>query len=228
MKLIHHGGLPVVQNKSVASQLKRLRLLSITGLDLSFSPLLRSRAKRKVAACLQRFLAQLLLNLSEIDLSHNDSSGSSVIYFAKNCHKLKKVTTNGTSTTHLNGYEYRDSTSITDIHMENMDLRYFLPLGMNHQMFSKDNDSSHSLSLLLSNVEERVENVSVVNCTFTGNDDERTFYVTQAMLMKFVRKAKKLRWFRSNLTPENIVILKKERPDVEFISVESFSGVLMA
>jgi hypothetical protein len=38
----------------------------------------------------------------------------------------------------------------------------------------------------------------------------------QEALMKFVRHAPKLCWFCSDLTPENIAILKEKRPDVEF------------
>jgi hypothetical protein len=38
----------------------------------------------------------------------------------------------------------------------------------------------------------------------------------QEALMKFVRHTPKLRWFCSDLTPENIAILKEERPEVDF------------
>jgi hypothetical protein len=38
----------------------------------------------------------------------------------------------------------------------------------------------------------------------------------QEALLKFVRHTPKLRWFCSDLTPENIAILKEERPEVEF------------
>ena len=38
----------------------------------------------------------------------------------------------------------------------------------------------------------------------------------QASLMRFVRSAGKLKWFRSDLTDDNISILQNERPDVVF------------
>jgi hypothetical protein len=38
----------------------------------------------------------------------------------------------------------------------------------------------------------------------------------QEAMIKFVRHTPKLRWFCSDLTQENIAILKEERPEVEF------------
>jgi hypothetical protein len=49
---------------------------------------------------------------------------------------------------------------------------------------------------------------------YEGNDDWKK--VPQEALMKFVRYTPKLRWFCSDLTQENIAVLKEERPEVEF------------
>jgi hypothetical protein len=38
----------------------------------------------------------------------------------------------------------------------------------------------------------------------------------QPWLVRFVREAPNLRWFRSDLTPENVALLVQERPDVTF------------
>jgi hypothetical protein len=38
------------------------------------------------------------------------------------------------------------------------------------------------------------------------------------VLIRFVRNAPNLRWFRSDLTPENVAMLKAERPDVTFVA----------
>jgi hypothetical protein len=42
--------------------------------------------------------------------------------------------------------------------------------------------------------------------------------IPQLWLIKFARRATSLRWLRSDLTPENVAMLKRERPDVEFVS----------
>lgn len=40
----------------------------------------------------------------------------------------------------------------------------------------------------------------------------------QWALMRFVRRTPTLKWFRSDLTRENIELLQYERPDIEFSS----------
>jgi hypothetical protein len=42
--------------------------------------------------------------------------------------------------------------------------------------------------------------------------------VTQRDLIEFVRSTPSLRWFRSDLTPENVAALRRERPEVTFVS----------
>jgi hypothetical protein len=42
--------------------------------------------------------------------------------------------------------------------------------------------------------------------------------MSQEMLMDFVRSAPSLQWFRSDLTPENVAMLQRERPGVTFAS----------
>ena len=42
--------------------------------------------------------------------------------------------------------------------------------------------------------------------------------IPQEMLMKMVRRHPTLRWLQSDLTPENVAILKQERPEITFVS----------
>lgn len=42
--------------------------------------------------------------------------------------------------------------------------------------------------------------------------------LSQEQLLDFVRHAHKLRWFKSDLSPQNIALLRVERPDVLFVS----------
>jgi hypothetical protein len=49
-------------------------------------------------------------------------------------------------------------------------------------------------------------------------DDWIDVPITQGMLMKMVRLTPTLRWLRSDLTDENVEILRRERPDVTFVS----------
>jgi hypothetical protein len=40
----------------------------------------------------------------------------------------------------------------------------------------------------------------------------------QRALIKFARRTPTLKWFKSDLTPENVALLRAERPDVTFKS----------
>jgi hypothetical protein len=42
--------------------------------------------------------------------------------------------------------------------------------------------------------------------------------IPQTVLIAFVRNAPKLNWFRSDLTPDNVAMLKGERPDITFVA----------
>jgi hypothetical protein len=67
-----------------------------------------------------------------------------------------------------------------------------------------------------------LERVTLLHAEYTCHDsynlDRDLFWqvLPQEALMKFVRHTPTLRWFRSDLTAENIAILKEERAEVEF------------
>jgi hypothetical protein len=42
--------------------------------------------------------------------------------------------------------------------------------------------------------------------------------IPQEHLVEFFKKAPNLEWFRSDLTPENVTVLREERPGVVFAS----------
>jgi hypothetical protein len=62
---------------------------------------------------------------------------------------------------------------------------------------------------------ETLERVSLKNVRCEGSS---TAFVPipQPWLIRFVREVPNLRWFRSDLTPENVALLKRERPEVVF------------
>lgn len=81
---------------------------------------------------------------------------------------------------------------------------------------------NHSLALWMSLI-ENVQSLVRVSCRRARWYNQNSKFVTigetedgQESLMKFVRSAGSLKWFRSDLTDENVAILKKERPDVVF------------
>ena len=42
--------------------------------------------------------------------------------------------------------------------------------------------------------------------------------IPQDILIKFVRNSPSLQWLRSNLTQENMTMLRTERPEIEFVN----------
>ena len=65
-----------------------------------------------------------------------------------------------------------------------------------------------------------LERVSIRNAKWYGCFRiEGSIIIPQNALIKFVRNApKSLRWFRSNLTTENISMLRSERPEIELVN----------
>ena len=65
-----------------------------------------------------------------------------------------------------------------------------------------------------------LERVSIRNVTcYCGTEEIPLIDISQNALIKFIRKAPiTLRWFRSNLTTQNIEMLQRERPDIEFVA----------
>ena len=61
---------------------------------------------------------------------------------------------------------------------------------------------------------ENLERVSIKNATTIGIDTNTP--IPQAELVKFVRKVPSLRYFSSDLTPDNIAMLQQERSDIVF------------
>jgi hypothetical protein len=68
-----------------------------------------------------------------------------------------------------------------------------------------------------------LERVSIRNMkyrmSFGTMDDDQKLIFTQNVLIKFVRNSPPtLRWFRSNLTLDNMTMLRLERPGIELLN----------
>ena len=68
-----------------------------------------------------------------------------------------------------------------------------------------------------------LETVNIAGATcISGIDPVRNTYlekpVPQSILMDVVRKNKKLRWIKCDLTSDNVDVMKVERPEVTFVS----------
>lgn len=66
---------------------------------------------------------------------------------------------------------------------------------------------------------DTLEKVSIRDACFRRKSDPAEGQpIPQEALINFVRRAPNLQWFRSDLAPESAALLRKERPDVMFVS----------
>jgi hypothetical protein len=65
-----------------------------------------------------------------------------------------------------------------------------------------------------------LERISIKNAKFEDfMVDDHVVTIPQNALIKFVRNAPPtLRWFRSDFTPDNMKILRMERPEIELLN----------
>jgi len=86
-----------------------------------------------------------------------------------------------------------------------------------------EEDARNHISALWTSLIENVQSMVRVSCRRARWYNQNSRFTTigeteegQKSLMTFVRSAGSLKWFRSDLTDENVAILRKERPDIVF------------
>ena len=76
-----------------------------------------------------------------------------------------------------------------------------------------ENDNKYLLSTC-----RNLARVSVKGATLYIIYNRPTIPLPQEILIKFVRRHPTLRWLRSDLTAENVEMLRQERPEMTFVS----------
>jgi hypothetical protein len=90
---------------------------------------------------------------------------------------------------------------------------------MCHGEDEDDDDEDLTRRFIFHRCCETLERVSIRNAKWFLDRTNITRMISQNALIKFVRLAPHtLRWFRSDLTQENINMLRLERPDIELIN----------
>ena len=155
-------------------------------------------------------LSKILPNLQEINLSNTGFGYQAFILhlFSKNCIRLEKVTWNNINQSMIIlGSNLRFAKNLKEIYMDDcVFYQHCNPLPATVFFF-------HGCSKVL-------ERVSIRNAKYIihrlGSTPE---HVPQKALIKFVQNSPlSLRWFRSSLTNENMIMLRSERPGIEFLN----------
>jgi len=174
-------------------------------------------------------LSLVLPNLREINLSHTRISAWVLKEFVKNCPLLETIEWN-------NSNIHDDCQCLTNVLMNGNTMRSARNLKeiiMDDSKFRSDDDNNdidnsnderrlsdlidHPNTFLFHECCKVLERVSIRNAEH-GNGTMLAS-VSQDALIKFVRNAPlTLKWFRSDLTKENIDMLRLERPGIELLN----------
>jgi hypothetical protein len=132
---------------------------------------------------------------------------------------LEKVTWNNinrSSIVSIDGTDISEATNLREIYM---DESTFFHNNLDDETLSdlKNHPDRFLFHKCGSTVLERV---SIRNAKWCGySRTKHPIIIPQNALIKFVRNApKSLRWFRSNLTTENMTMLRSERPEIELVN----------
>ncbi|OEU14193.1 hypothetical protein FRACYDRAFT_240726 [Fragilariopsis cylindrus CCMP1102] len=196
------------EDQAFADIPKSIAFDSILSLDISLSkPVV-------VPKLLPNTLANILPNLREINLSNlcTNSVGIgiySVGHVLNNIPHLEKLTWNNfidyydDASARLSGWDMREAKNLKEIIMDNFNSEFRMPIWI------IDNTRNTCLFFYCS---QALERVSIRNLIWGS------MYCRQKILIKFVRNVPTLRWFRSDLSEENMIMLRLERPDIEFLN----------
>jgi hypothetical protein len=147
----------------------------------------------------QGVLARMLPNLREVDFSGAQGvCGCTLSHLPILCRNLEK----------LMWHEYPNCMCMNGIGMRNIRELY-----VDGACFSGFPSWG-----LFSHIQNSLERVSIKDAHLIHFRPEKSELLPQALLVGFVRNAPNLRWFRSDLTAKNAAILRRERPNVLFVS----------
>jgi hypothetical protein len=117
----------------------------------------------------------------------------------------------------------KSSTNLREIHMDDT----LFHCGPYQTVYKFAHLNKHQEVFLFHGCSTSLERVSICNMKFprsTFIDDHRMQIFKQDALIKFVRNVPSLRWFQSDLSSENIVMLQEERSQLGKLEIELLSN----
>ena len=173
-------------------------------------------------------LRAMLPNLREIDLSSSNIQSHQLEEFAEECSRLEKITYNHSSDpwgscsisrTCMDGKHMSPAKNLREIYMDDSDF-YAGGAGWSRKKMSDLENDEYSDIFLFHKCSKGLERVSIKNAknkTYVGDDG----IFSQNVLIKFVRNTPTLKWLRSDLTQDNIDMLRSEQQQrfskIEFV-----------
>ena len=169
---------------------------------------------------LPKTLARILPNLHELNLSHTNFHGHDVLsYFSVFCSYLEKVTwtnINIETTVRLDGHDMEYARNLKEINMD--DSNFKICFGQQEEKMS-DLNNHPSIYIFYACWSTVLERVSIRNAKYQIYTNTSGSCLSQNMLIKFIRNAPAtLKWFRSDLSQDNMDMLTKERPGIQLFN----------
>lgn len=196
-----------------------------------------------IAPSIVRLWTQILPGLADLDLSYNQVGTATLADIARNAHSLTTLRVVGgilaSSSVTLVDFDLRsseenngDNSNLRCLYLE--DCRIAATPKEEEDVFQ---DEGRPEACPLSHILQNLERISLKGCRYydvkrekeetllantsnqnnNQNNSIRGKPFTQLSLMKIVRQADKLTWFQSDLTDENVELLREEKPNVTFV-----------
>jgi hypothetical protein len=214
VKILGHNLLenyPQEEAYNVVPDLRTLPYVAV--LDLSF-PSNALQKNKKFKVCVSAILSGIMPCLQEIDLSNANVAESALRHFAAQCPHLERVTwDHHHANTNMSGKALNACRVLMELYMD--DSVFTFSIHENDRII----DGTRTEDCIFGRCNTFLERVSLKNAGCRYSFKPYTFPtldLPQIGLIKFVRNTPSLRWFRSDLSPENVAILQAERPEVTF------------
>jgi len=198
-------------------------MTGVTSIDLSSTLPFTCITRQNVLSQLYRLIG-MFTNLRELDLSYVSSPcGERVSLTIRNlvdaCPRLSKLTWKGARNDNLN--------------ISGHGVEYIRELCVDNALFDCHENRAQAYvsteqNYYLWRTCPKLERISMKNVSWRvlwdmtspnyRYKDEVAHLIPQEAIIKFVRLHPRLRWLRSDLTTENVAMLKQERPEITFVS----------
>jgi hypothetical protein len=190
-------------------------MLQVKSLDVSQKPL--DDDEQAVPDESLFLLARIFPNLREFNLSYIKTSfGVNIIRrLAALCPNLVRLSWRGADgEIDFHGDRFEHMTNLTELNMDNSYI-------FHGQKFYAilDRKRTKEPCPFLGLCPAKLERVSIKGVTVEDPDiGSERLPLSQEVIIQFVRNEASLRWLCSDLTEENVTMLKQERPEITFVS----------
>ena len=198
------------KNRNEREEIERITTtfrMGILSLDLSLS-------SPTTAYCDNSFpfyLSHILPNLQELDLSNTKFTSCVLVNFSRNCPRVEQITFNNIQRCSYISLDGEDMQHAHNLRLLIVDDSVFCVYNIEKYSDLINNQDT----FLFHKCCKVLERVSIRKAKYGHGRN----IIPQDALIKFVRNAPPtLKWFRSDLTKQNMDILRMERPGIELLS----------